>query len=430
MTLAVCARTLQGQNGDTLGGAEVTVRVNATGDLADIFADRDGNTPAPNPITASATGTVEFYVTPGVYRLEAIGAGGEETQVVDLGGVSVIPVATIADLQSLDTAPLPDGQQVSVAENGSTYLLDEAAGEWTRSDLDDRLGTAATADVTQSPTDTTSGRLVRVQDGDGRYVLRNPASDDDNRLEAGDLFSNSDVSGGQLGNVLLTAKSTTAAAGLVGGALAFGRPDGSSRRRGAVAVLQTSDNANQTGLVFFSAFGTTTTNDLIAPRMVMDHLGRLYLPGNRIFVNNSLSDLSNYADATADEVWHEGNTTVDGSGNIMEASPILRLYSDGLEEPNEPVGGAFARESAGVYKITGVYPLASKGWQIRTPADVNGNKLVAITEPEYDAATETLTVRTFDLLWSEGRLVPGDPMDIPEGEFVMLRFDSPEEEAA
>ena len=183
MTLAVCARTLQGQNGDTLGGAEVTVRVNATGDLADIFADRDGNTPAPNPITASATGTVEFYVTPGVYRLEAIGAGGEETQVVDLGGVSVIPVATIADLKALDTAPLPDGQQVSVAENGSTYLLDEAAGEWTRSDLDDRLGTAATADVTQSPTDTTAGRLLKVGD-EGPTVLNGfgtAATEDDSR---------------------------------------------------------------------------------------------------------------------------------------------------------------------------------------------------------------------------------------------------------
>ena len=142
----------------------------------------------------------------------------------------------------------------------------------------------------------------------------------------------------------------------------------------------------------------------------------------RTFRNGTYSDFR--------EFYHTGNTTVDGSGNIMEASPILRLYSDGLEEPNEPAGGAFTRESAGVYKIAGVHPLASKGWRIRTPADVNGNKLVAITEPEYDAATETLTVRTFDLLWSEGRLVPGDPMDIPEGEFVMLRFDSPEEEAA
>ena len=129
MTLAVCARTLQGQNGDTLGGAEVTVRVNATGDLADIFADRDGNTPAPNPLTASATGTVEFYVTPGVYRIEAIGAGGEETQVVDLGGVPVIPVATIADLQALNTDSLPDGQQVSVTDQdtGGVYRYDESA---------------------------------------------------------------------------------------------------------------------------------------------------------------------------------------------------------------------------------------------------------------------------------------------------------------
>lgn len=116
MTLAVCARTLQGQDGTTLSNAEVTVRVNATGDLADIFEDRDGNTAASNPLTASVNGTIEFYVTPGVYRLEATGAAGQETQVVDLGGVPVIPVATISDLQALNTDPLPDGQQVSVRE--------------------------------------------------------------------------------------------------------------------------------------------------------------------------------------------------------------------------------------------------------------------------------------------------------------------------
>ena len=203
MTLAVCARTLQGQNGDTLGGAEVTVRVNATGDLADIFADRDGNTPAPNPITASATGTVEFYVTPGVYRLEAIGAGGEETQVVDLGGVSVIPVATISDLQALNTDPLPDGQQVSVAENGNLYTWNSSGNEWDRVDPDFSSVEAESYGgdgVTQSDRDTTSGRLLKTGDGGLLRESIGESIDDFNNAESSGFYSRFGVSNGPGGN--------------------------------------------------------------------------------------------------------------------------------------------------------------------------------------------------------------------------------------
>ncbi|MFW5655293.1 MAG: pyocin knob domain-containing protein [Roseicyclus sp.] len=129
------------------------------------------------------------------------------------------------------------------------------------------------------------------------------------------------------------------------------------------------------------------------------------------------------------KIWTEGNTTVDGSGFLLEASPIVRVYTDAISEPNEPVGATLTHDETGVYVLSGVPPLASEGWTVRTPEDVNGNKVVAIGEPEYDAATETLTLRTHDLLWHEGRLVPGDPMDIPEGHFVMLRFhEAPEPE--
>ena len=43
-------------------------------------------------------------------------------------------VPTIAALTAINTASLPDGQQVSVAENGGTYSWDETASVWTRVD--------------------------------------------------------------------------------------------------------------------------------------------------------------------------------------------------------------------------------------------------------------------------------------------------------
>jgi len=125
-------------------------------------------------------------------------------------------------------------------------------------------------------------------------------------------------------------------------------------------------------------------------------------------------------------IWGTANTTVDGSGLIREALPIVRVHPDSVDEPNKPVGATLTHPETGVYVLSDVEPLATEGWQVRTPADVNGNKVVAITEPEYDAETRTLTLRTHDLLWHEGRLVPGEPMDIPDGHFVMLRFHEPD----
>jgi len=123
-----------------------------------------------------------------------------------------------------------------------------------------------------------------------------------------------------------------------------------------------------------------------------------------------------------EEIWHTGNTTVDGSGFLLEASPIVRVYEDSIVEPNKPVNATLTHSETGVYVLSGVPPLASEGWQVRSPNDLNGNKVVAIDPPDYDVDYRTLTLRTYDLLWQDGRLVPGDPMDVPGGHFVMLRF--------
>lgn len=123
---------------------------------------------------------------------------------------------------------------------------------------------------------------------------------------------------------------------------------------------------------------------------------------------------------TWNEVWHSGNTTVDGSGFLLEASPIVRLYDDGTEEPVKPVGAGFEKLGTGVYRLTGVPPLATRGWRMQVPVDGQGNRLLVLGEPEQDGSH--LVIRAYAPDWQGGRLEAGAPADIPAGHFVLLRF--------
>ena len=114
------------------------------------------------------------------------------------------------------------------------------------------------------------------------------------------------------------------------------------------------------------------------------------------------------------------NTTVDSNGFVKEASPIVRLFDDGTQEPVEPVGAHFERLGVGEYRLSGVEPLAETGWQIEVPQDGNGNRLVFVSTG-YDPEARALTITTSEPAW-DGGWVAGDPKDIPEGRWVDLRF--------
>ena len=118
-------------------------------------------------------------------------------------------------------------------------------------------------------------------------------------------------------------------------------------------------------------------------------------------------------------IWSGANTTVDANGFIKEASPIVRLFRDGSEEPAVPLGAGFERIGLGHYRLSNVPPLASRGWQIEAPQDANGNRLVHVA-CSYDAGT--LDIRTREVIWQDG-WAGGAPRDIPEGRWVDLRFD-------
>ena len=126
------------------------------------------------------------------------------------------------------------------------------------------------------------------------------------------------------------------------------------------------------------------------------------------------------------KIYDTGNTTVDANGFVKAASPILRLLVDQTQEPVEPVGATFSRISVGHYLLSDVEPLATEGWSIEIPQDANGNRLV-FAQTDYDPEARTLTVKTAEVDW-DGRWCAGAPKDIPEGRWIDLRFADPDTE--
>lgn len=114
------------------------------------------------------------------------------------------------------------------------------------------------------------------------------------------------------------------------------------------------------------------------------------------------------------------NTTVDSNGFVKAASPILRLFGDGsIEEPVQPTGAEVARVSAGLYQISSTLGLAQEGWQIEVPRDHNGNILCHVATAW---AAGVLTVTVSEPLWDNGRWVAGDPVDVPAGRWIDIRL--------
>lgn len=126
--------------------------------------------------------------------------------------------------------------------------------------------------------------------------------------------------------------------------------------------------------------------------------------------------------------YSEKNTTVDTNGFLKKASPIVRLFGDGtLKSNNEAEGVTATRKSAGVYRVAGSLGLNPEGWTVEIPQDMNGNFLcfVDICTDEDGVLTVSTFKRRFDV--DSAMIVAGEPMDIPDGRWIDLRLDMPED---
>lgn len=147
---------------------------------------------------------------------------------------------------------------------------------------------------------------------------------------------------------------------------------------------------------------------------------------------------STYVDTV---LWHSSNTTVDASGFIKRASPIIKIFGDGRFELNdESESAVVTREDVGVYRISNILGLNSDaawggsdgGFEI--PLDRNKQPRLWIDYEVLgngDVIAKTYhrthpTAPAFAQNNIEG-YENGDPIDIPSDTFISVRVEMPED---
>lgn len=125
------------------------------------------------------------------------------------------------------------------------------------------------------------------------------------------------------------------------------------------------------------------------------------------------------------KIYTDKNTTLDVNGALKPSSPVLRVFSDCItgNSDGDAMGATYTKNGVGDYTITGTTGLRTDGWYVVIPNDMNGNPKVAITLDDIDGVITLKTyVRIFDM--STFKFVPDleQPLDIPEGRWIDLRF--------
>ncbi|WP_366538007.1 phage tail protein [Salmonella enterica] len=150
-------------------------------------------------------------------------------------------------------------------------------------------------------------------------------------------------------------------------------------------------------------------------------------------------------------LWDNNNTVVDGNGFIKQASPVVRIFSDGGYETNdESEGVVVTRIQTGEYLIEGCTGLnADAAWGgidggFEIPVDRNKQPRIWL---DYKVnADGSILVRTFHRVhpsaptFAQNRIgntdndgvftetvADGEPVDIPADSFVSVRVEMPED---
>lgn len=115
------------------------------------------------------------------------------------------------------------------------------------------------------------------------------------------------------------------------------------------------------------------------------------------------------------------NAELDTNGQVIASSPVLRLYSDHIEDNGQVDKGVrMVKNGVGDYSLTGTLGVAddNKG-TIVVPKDPNGNVDVHMHHEYVDGV---LRIRTSEPAYENGRCVAGEPADIPKGRFLSIRL--------
>ncbi len=140
-------------------------------------------------------------------------------------------------------------------------------------------------------------------------------------------------------------------------------------------------------------------------------------------------------------LWDNKNTTVDSNGFIKRASPVININPDGTFTTNdESEGATVTRVAQGEYLIEGVLGFnADAGWGgvdggIEIPLDVNKQPLIWVDSEVMEDGS--ILVRTYHRTHPNAPKFArndidgykdGDPIDIPDGRFISVRVQMPEQ---
>ncbi|HEK1156787.1 TPA: hypothetical protein SMT61_000748 [Proteus mirabilis] len=168
-----------------------------------------------------------------------------------------------------------------------------------------------------------------------------------------------------------------------------------------------------------------------------------------MFVNAFTGVLNYYTSSNNDAsgavrvytTWSSKNTTVDSNGFIKRASPVININPDGTFTTNdESEGATVTRVAQGEYLIEGVLGFNSDaGWGgvdggIEIPLDVNKQSLIWVNSKINKDGS--ILVKTYHRTHPNAPefarndidgYSDGDPIDIPDGRFISVRVQMPEQ---
>ena len=237
------------------------------------------------------------------------------------------------------------------------------------------LGSAATSNLTQTSTDTTNGRVMKV----GDFGLGRIAGDFD-------FATGLDLNNHPLANGFYSANSWK------------GAPYPESGSLWGYLIHQ---NLASGGTTVFSS------------QLLCDLDGGWF---SRVKINGAMQPWRTHYTAK--------NTTVDGNGFLKAASPVISLFSDHIklnyQAEKQPI--IFEKLGIGDYLIKGSLGFAQTNWYVEQPKDANGNVFHAVIYATLENGD--ISIKTYERKL-EGVNIVADltkPVDIKENRFISIRL--------